>query len=175
MLLHYFSKKENNDKKIANLTYKNLIEFTKILKNQNNLRLKNDFQTTFELSSIFLFIIFFSDKKKKSNKKINQFLINIYIKDLDYSLREIGIGDMSIGKYVKTYLKKLYYRFNKLEKIFLKENQEEFYRYIDKINIQKEPANSYDLSIYFFSIIIKLLKKAETEDLSEFDIKKIFI
>ena len=29
-----------------------------------------------------------------------------FINDLDKSFREVGIGDMSIGKYVKKYVKK---------------------------------------------------------------------
>ena len=33
--------------------------------------------------------------------------MNLYIIDLDKSLRELGIGDMSIGKYVKCIRKKI--------------------------------------------------------------------
>ena len=40
------------------------------------------------------------------------------IEDLDKALREIGIGDMSIGKYVKKYVKKFYYRKNYQTKSF---------------------------------------------------------
>ena len=37
----------------------------------------------------------------------------MFISDLDESLREKGIGDMSIGKYVKSYVKKFYFRISK--------------------------------------------------------------
>ena len=37
----------------------------------------------------------------------------IFISDLDDSLRIVGIGDMSIGKYVKSYVKKFYFRVSK--------------------------------------------------------------
>ena len=35
------------------------------------------------------------------------------INDLDKSLRDVGISDMSIGKYVKSYVKKFYFRISK--------------------------------------------------------------
>ena len=45
--------------------------------------------------------------------KINEGLISLFIDDLDESLREKGIGDISIGKYVKSYVKKFYFRIRK--------------------------------------------------------------
>ena len=45
--------------------------------------------------------------------KVNDVLISLFISDLDESLRQKGIGDMSIGKYVKSYVKKFYFRISK--------------------------------------------------------------
>ena len=44
--------------------------------------------------------------------------MNIFTEDLDYSLRLHGVGEMSIGKHVKFYLKKFYFRISSYEKIF---------------------------------------------------------
>ena len=44
---------------------------------------------------------------------VNDELVSLFISDLDESLREKGIGDMSIGKYVKSYVKKFYFRVRK--------------------------------------------------------------
>ena len=33
--------------------------------------------------------------------------MDYFIRDIDHSLRLSGIGDMSIGKYVKTYVKEI--------------------------------------------------------------------
>ena len=44
---------------------------------------------------------------------MNDELLSLFISDLDESLREKGIGDMSIGKYVKSYVKKFYFRISK--------------------------------------------------------------
>ena len=68
--------------------------------------------------------------------KVNEELISLFISDLDESLREKGIGDMSIGKYVKSYVKKFYFRISK----FPNENNldnEIFIEYLKLINIIK--------------------------------------
>ena len=54
-----------------------------------------------------------SEKNKIKFKKVNDELLSLFINDLDESLREKGIGDMSIGKYVKSYVKKFYFRISK--------------------------------------------------------------
>ena len=50
---------------------------------------------------------------RKLYLKVNDELLSLFISDLDESLREKGIGDMSIGKYVKSYVKKFYFRISK--------------------------------------------------------------
>ena len=50
---------------------------------------------------------------RKLYSKVNDELVSLFISDLDESLREKGIGDMSIGKYVKSYVKKFYFRISK--------------------------------------------------------------
>ena len=64
--------------------------------------------------------------------------MNLYIADIDKSFRDMGIGDMSIGKYVKSHVKKIYYRISKLEIIVKKNNFIEFRKYIESINIQDD-------------------------------------
>ena len=64
------------------------------------------------------------------NKYIKQYLMDLYLIDLDKSLRELGIGDMSIGKYVKLHVKKIYYRISKLENIVKKNSSFELRKYI---------------------------------------------
>ena len=53
------------------------------------------------------------ENNRKKYLKVNDELISLFISDLDESLREKGIGDMSIGKYVKSYVKKFYFRISK--------------------------------------------------------------
>ena len=75
-----------------------------------------DYKTSFEIVSIFLIMFIrknISEDNKKFYLKVNDELMSLFISDLDESLREKGIGDMSIGKYVKSYVKKFYFRISK--------------------------------------------------------------
>ncbi len=118
MILQYFFKKENKDKKIAKLIYNDLLKASNSFLMKNEFFLNKNYNTSFELVSIFL--IFYINKnifnKIKNYQRINDNLISIFISDLDESLRTKGIGDMSIGKYVKSYVKKFYFRLKKFPK-----------------------------------------------------------
>ena len=109
MILQYFKKKENEYKKFSDNIYLSLINVSKDLIRSNYFKEKS-FDTSFEITSIIL--IFYLKILKGNNDakslSINELLIKNFISDLDKSLRELGIGDMSIGKYVKKYVKKLY-------------------------------------------------------------------
>ena len=90
MILHYFNKKENKDKKIANKIYLSIIDFIQLILNKNGLKIKKDFNTSFELITILLFTVFFSYQNKQKHKDINQYIMDLYIIDLE-SLRHIAL------------------------------------------------------------------------------------
>ena len=103
---------------------------------------KLNFNHTFEITTLLLFCIFFGSKTSsefnKNNINNNQILMDYFIRDIDHSLRLSGIGDMSIGKYVKTYVKRFYFRVSELEKFLSKKegfNNNKFNEYLIKYNI----------------------------------------
>ena len=147
MILHYFKKKENIELEIAKNTYKKILEISTIMLKENNFFIYKNYNVSFEIVSIFLIIYFNKNiyKKNVNSKKINQHLISIFISDLDESLRVKGIGDMSIGKYVKKYVKKFYYRLNKFPKNIDKDDNQDFKSYIKSLNFIKEEA--HDLAL----------------------------
>ncbi len=115
MILHYFKKKENIEKEIALNIYKNILTKSKFYLKNNNFFINKDYNTSFEVISLSLIIKISININNniKNYRKINEELIKLFISDLDDSLREKGIGDMSIGKYVKSYVKKFYFRLTK--------------------------------------------------------------
>ena len=119
MILQYLKKKENKEQIIATEQYKKILFESNRFINENNFFKTKDYKTSFEIVSIFL-IMFIRKNLLENNKKIylkvNDELVSLFISDLDESLREKGIGDMSIGKYVKSYVKKFYFRISKFPK-----------------------------------------------------------
>ena len=116
MILHYFKKKENKERRIAKDQYKKILCESKKFLNNNNFFKKKNYQTSFEIISIFIIMFIrknLLENDKKLYLKVNDELLSLFISDLDESLREKGIGDMSIGKYVKSYVKKFYFRISK--------------------------------------------------------------
>ena len=140
MILHYFKKKENKELIIASKQYKNILIESKAFLNENNFFKVNDYNTSFEIVSIFL-IMFIRKNLSKDNRKfylkVNDKLISLFISDLDESLRQKGIGDMSIGKYVKSYVKKFYYRISKFPEDNNLYNNESFIEYLKITNLIK--------------------------------------
>ena len=116
MILHYFKKKENKEQIIATEQYKKILAESKIFLNENNFFKVKNYKVSFEIVSIFLIMFIRKNLLEHDQKlyiKVNDELVSLFISDLDESLREKGIGDMSIGKYVKSYVKKFYFRINK--------------------------------------------------------------
>ena len=116
MILQYLKKRENKEQIIATEQYKKILFESNKFINENNFFKTKDYKTSFEIVSIFL-IMFIRKNLLENNRKIylkvNDELVSLFISDLDESLREKGIGDMSIGKYVKSYVKKFYFRISK--------------------------------------------------------------
>ena len=147
MIIHYFNTKKNKDKNKAQIIYNRILLLSKNYTNSKFI-LNKDFQNSFEILSIILILFLKNIKDLKQNNYnfINQEIMNLYVKDLDYSFREIGIGDMSIGKYVKKHIKKFYFRVSKFEKIINENDIENCYIFIKNLNfihesLQKEFAN----------------------------------
>jgi len=163
MFLQYFKKKENEYKIKSDKLYLNILKNSKSLLNKKYFN-EIDFSITFELISILLIyhLKFFKIQDKDTKKRINAELIKSLVNDLDRSLRDLGISDMSIGKYVKKYVKKFYYRLKILDPIFENHNNDELnndelINYLDSLkfvnkNNSKELANQ--LSEYFIQIKI---------------------
>ena len=140
MILQYFKKKENKEQIIATKQYKKIIYESNIFLNENNFFKLKDYKTSFEIVSIFLIMfirINLLENNRKKYLKVNDELISLFISDLDESLREKGIGDMSIGKYVKSYVKKFYFRISKFPDDNNLYKNESFIEYLKITNLIK--------------------------------------
>ncbi len=140
MIIQYFTKKENIEKSSAIKIYKDILKISNNFLNKNDFFFEKNYNTSFEIVSIFLIIIIKKNIhiKLKNYKKINDYLVSTFISDLDESLRTKGIGDMSIGKYVKSYVKKFYFRLKAFPDFDDIENKLLFFEYLKIVNFINE-------------------------------------
>ena len=136
MFFKYFNLKKNN------LNDQSLTFYKEIVNHSNNF-IKNDisdeninFNDVFEIFSIvtIFYLKKLKDKNTTDSKIISQEIIDSFVRDLDQHFREQGIGDMSIGKYVKKYVKKFYYRLKILDTVFENNKELDINEYLYKIN-----------------------------------------
>ena len=156
MILQYFKKKENEYKIKSDKIYLNILNKSKSLLNKKYFN-KIDFSVSFELISILLIynLNFYKNQNMISNNRVNEELIKNLVNDLDKSLRDLGISDMSIGKYVKKYVKKFYYRLKILDSIFEQGNNERLLNYLNSLDfVNKNNLNELvnQLSEFFLQI-----------------------
>ena len=140
MILQYFKKKENKEQIIANEQYKKILAESNLFLNENNFFKIKNYKISFEIVSIFLIMfirINLLEKNRKLYLKVNDKLLSLFVSDLDESLREKGIGDMSIGKYVKSYVKKFYFRISKFPDDNNLYKNEAFIKYLKLIDLIK--------------------------------------
>jgi len=134
VILQYFKKKENKYKDQADAIYLKILQESKNLMKKNYFNEVN-FDSSFELITILLifYIKTFNLCNQNKKTKINDQLMQNFINDLDTSIREIGIGDMAIGKYIKKYVKKFYYRVKIIDNILENENYIKFVDYLNSL------------------------------------------
>tara|TARA_B100000242_G_C42957740_1_gene444188 strand:+ start:463 stop:954 length:492 start_codon:yes stop_codon:yes gene_type:complete len=138
MILHYLKTRENKEQIIAKNQYKKILHESKNFLNENKFFKIKNYKTSFEIVSIFLIMFIrknLLDTNRSKYLKVNEELISIFIADLDESLRVKGIGDMSIGKYVKSYVKKFYFRISKFPDNNNLYNNENFIEYLKLTNL----------------------------------------
>ena len=157
MILQYFKKKENRYKIKSDKLYLDILKKSKSLMNKKYFN-ETHFSTSFELISILLIyhLKFLKHKDVKSKKRVNEELMKNLVNDLDKSLRDIGISDMSIGKYVKKYVKKFYFRLKILDPIFENDSNDELLNYLNSLEfVNKSNSDELVSQIYEFFLQIK--------------------
>ena len=140
MFFKYFNLKKNNLNDQSLTFYKEIVNHSNIfIKNQisdENLNF-NDVFEIFTIVTIF-YLKKLKDKNTSDSKIISQEIIDSFVRDLDQHFREQGIGDMSIGKYVKKYVKKFYYRLKILDPFFENNNELDIIEYLNKFDISSK-------------------------------------
>ena len=95
----------------VNKIYQNIVEISRSKFFYLNLRLKDNFETRFDLIIFHAFIIFFYYKNLKQGKsRISQELFDFMFGDFENNLREMGFGDIAVNKKMKVFITAFYGR-----------------------------------------------------------------
>lgn len=125
---------KNKKSEFAINIYNKTVEYTREPFFFEKFKLKKEFQSRFEIISIFLSLNFWLLKDKRP--EIVQELVDIFFQDLDACLRELGAADLSVGKKMKVLVEKFYGRLESYSKAFdsflLKQAKESFHTPIER-------------------------------------------
>ena len=84
----------------------------------NKLKIKNDFYGNFEIISINMTFVLWSLKRYQELAPISQNIIDIFFRDLDGCLRELGVSDLSVGRKIKIIAENYYGRLSSYTESF---------------------------------------------------------
>ena len=158
MFFKYFNLKKNNLNDQSLTFYKEIVNHSNNIIKNNNSDENVNFNDVFEIFSIvtIFYLKKLKDKNTTDSKTISQEIIDSFVRDLDQHFREQGIGDMSIGKYVKKYVKKFYFRLKTLDTIFQKKNELDINEYLKKIDfiLNEDNAKINENLVNLYNIIL---------------------
>ena len=150
MFFKYFNLKKNNLNDQSLTFYKEIVNHSNNIIKNNNSDENVNFNDVFEIFSIV--IVFYlkklKDKDSPESKNLSQTIIDCFVRDLDQHFREQGIGDMSIGKYVKKYVKKFYYRLKILDTILEKNDEKLLLNNLNNLKlVEKRKQDNFNTEI----------------------------
>ena len=95
----FFNKKNKDIIKLSAILYKLIVEQARTKAFYLDLKVPDTIDGRFELIVLHFFLLERSlDKKIKKDQLIYKELLEVLYKDFDMSLREMGVGDLSVGK-----------------------------------------------------------------------------
>ncbi|WP_259779684.1 ubiquinol-cytochrome C chaperone family protein [Aestuariispira ectoiniformans] len=105
----------------------------------------------FDMIAVHLFLILDRLHDEAKAAGASQALVNRVVADMDNSLREMGVGDMSVGKKVQTMAKALYGRLEAYSQGFDEEDNESLVKALERNVYRSEKpvgANAVRLAAY---------------------------
>lgn len=162
---NFFFKKKKYNKKSLKDVLNNIIKISNSVSLNKRFKIPTSFNARYEIILILIFLLYLRLKNEKVNKIKIQIIYNYLFEYLDYSLREIGVGDLSVGKKIKTLARifsfrmKLYEESVKIDFISIKKlikkyvyknkvkkrNLDNFYNYVNSQHKKLKTSNSRNI------------------------------
>ena len=153
-------------KKLLDKIYKKIVDQSKKTFFFDKILVPKSFESRLEVFQLNLIIILWYLKKKDSGKKNSFNLIQIFIRDLEYAIRELGVSDLSVGRKIRTLTENFYGRLYAYTECF-EDNKEKKLEEKFKKNFKfkgidyKKLLNYAEINIDYF----KTLKILDFQDL----------
>lgn len=112
-------------------------------------------QGRFEVICLHMYMVL---SRMKAHKEQSQKLFDYFFLDMDRTLREMGVGDLAVGKKIKSMLKLFYYRVEKYQ-----ENPNDYTHALDLFF--KERAFQFNLMDAYIKKQLKHLEKLSDDKL----------
>ena len=145
-----------------NKLYTKLVELSRNTFFYNDLSFKDTLETRIYLVFFHLSIIIIIINNKFKNKKENQFIFDNIFQNIEYHLRENGMGDVTVNKRMKD-LTKIFYdiliKLNSSKDNNFTVNEKLTFKYIQIIsnkNNNNEKFKDYLISFYKFCFALEL-------------------
>ena len=156
-----FFKKKKNYEIISNEIYQKIVKFSRNKMFYTKFKVPDTIDGRFDmLTLITIIVVFRLSKIKDDGIKLSQKIFDIIFKDLDFSLRELGAGDVSVANNMK----KLISSYMGRQKIYLKafkNNDEKFLATAFKNNIFRNNDQKDNLILLLSINIFNINKKLD--------------
>ena len=166
----FFKRKKYNTKNIENIL-NNIIKISYSSSFNKKFKIPKTFHARYEIILILIFLINLRLKNEKVNRLKIQIMYNYLFDYIDYSLREIGTGDLSVGKKVNILAKIFSFRMQLYEKSIIKDFKnikKPIKKFIYKNKVKKDNLDN------FYNYIIRQHKKLNSLNSKEIFSKKCF-
>ena len=158
----FFKKKKYST--VSHDIYQKIVKFSRNKMFYTKYKVPDTIDGRFDMLVLITVIaVFRLSKIKDEGTKLSQNIFDIVFKDLDFSLRELGAGDVSVANNMK----KLISSYMGRQKIYLKafkNNDEKFLAIAFKNNIFRNNDQKENLILLLSKVIFKINKKLDLID-----------
>tara|TARA_Y100000022_G_scaffold189672_1_gene189152 strand:+ start:991 stop:1515 length:525 start_codon:yes stop_codon:yes gene_type:complete len=150
---------KKNGENIINIIYQKIVEFSRNKIFYTKYKVPDTIDGRFDmLVLITIIVVFRLSKIKNEGPKLSQEIFDVIFRDLDFSLRELGAGDVSVSNNMK----KLISSYMGRQKIYLKafkDNDKDVLALAFKNNIFRNSKLDNDSMLLLSTNILKINKK----------------
>ena len=165
-----FNNKEKKKKYLSSLIYKKIIVQARKKKFYSKLEVPDTLDGRFELIVLHLFFLkLVINKNDEKENSIFDSLVKIMFDDFDMNLRELGVGDLSVGKKIYQMSEAISGRFKAYEKGI--DSKQKDVAVILKRNVygtcKKIDSRNLNMLVDYFKDSIKFVQNIKFSDISE--------